>query len=427
MDWRRVDCVPGHATLMISVYPRASGSSAVWGFRPGPHGPPRAKVLRAEPGAIPGRAYGLIHWERCGRTRRRRCLRRCPGAVPPGLRLCWLLARRRRTVPAAVFGAGPGVAGFPDPGPFLPIVGCLLPLAAFVQCSCLLGLALFCFPGIHLRAHRVRHLVPHLPSELGRPGKVEGPPEVALAVVPELPVLLCPLDGPLADVELSRGWMALLWSRVRCDVQLQPLVLFACPLGVGWLLAIAVIAAPESSVCQALPCCWRGSVARCWSGILCLVARWPGPRLLGVRLASSMRHLPRPHASQWRAGTVPQREDMGLTVSTPRVPGEGMGVRPQWQAGGVPAQRAGQWRGGREGAQWRGGPEVARWQAGAVPSVVHRPAVAAPTVLERALRRDTGRSMVPGPALALAPGQSGPPGTAQARETGRVGPLQKAG
>ena len=56
----RIDRVPAHATLVISAYPRGAAASRLLGFWLAPCMPSRAKVLRAGPAAIAGRAYVLI-------------------------------------------------------------------------------------------------------------------------------------------------------------------------------------------------------------------------------------------------------------------------------------------------------------------------------------------------------------------------------
>lgn len=43
----RIDCVPGHAVLVINTYPRRSAPGTVLGFRLAPSSPSGAKVLRA--------------------------------------------------------------------------------------------------------------------------------------------------------------------------------------------------------------------------------------------------------------------------------------------------------------------------------------------------------------------------------------------
>ena len=76
----RVDCVPVHAALAISAYPRSSAPGTVLGFRRAPSRPPGAKVLRARLAVIARRAYGSIVHEDGDVG----CLRRPPEAGPPG-------------------------------------------------------------------------------------------------------------------------------------------------------------------------------------------------------------------------------------------------------------------------------------------------------------------------------------------------------
>ena len=76
----RIDCVPVHAALAISAYPRSSAPGTVLGFRRAPSRPPGAKVLRARLAVIARRAYGSIVHE-VGDVG---CLRRPPEAGPPG-------------------------------------------------------------------------------------------------------------------------------------------------------------------------------------------------------------------------------------------------------------------------------------------------------------------------------------------------------
>ena len=116
---RRVDCVSAHATLVINVYPRRSAAGSVLGFGLAPSTPPGAKVLRAGLAVIARRAYVLLgHDDGVDR-----CLRRCPGAVPPGLRLCLMLSGSRHTAPraASAFG-GAWVLRFSDAGALHPVV-----------------------------------------------------------------------------------------------------------------------------------------------------------------------------------------------------------------------------------------------------------------------------------------------------------------
>jgi hypothetical protein len=119
----RIDCVPGHATPVIDVYPRGPASGQLPGFRLAPSGPPRAKVLRAGQAVIAWHAYeSIVH----GVLILKGCLRRCPGAVPPGLRLIMARSHPGHTAPRTVLLMRAGVAGLADPLSFLPVVALLL-------------------------------------------------------------------------------------------------------------------------------------------------------------------------------------------------------------------------------------------------------------------------------------------------------------
>ena len=168
-----IDCVPGHAALRIGAHPRGSASRRSQGIRLAPRGPPRAEVLRAWPGVTPGRAYGSIGHRRDERRRRSRCLRRCPGAAPPGWRLRFLLSHSGRAAPRAVAATWARVGGLADAGALLPVVRLLLVLVAdiiFLPLEmCTLGGVELGVPLVHLLPHGGAHLVPHLASEFWRP------------------------------------------------------------------------------------------------------------------------------------------------------------------------------------------------------------------------------------------------------------------
>ena len=118
----QIDCVSAHALLAISRYPRGPASGRVWRFRLAPHTPSGAKVLRAGPAVIAGRAYDVMkHW-----INQWWCLRCCPGAVPPSLHLIIFVPRSGRTTPLAVFVGRARVTSLPNACPFEKIVACLL-------------------------------------------------------------------------------------------------------------------------------------------------------------------------------------------------------------------------------------------------------------------------------------------------------------
>jgi hypothetical protein len=174
LDWvlLPVDCVPGHAAMMIITYPRGSASGTVWGFVPAPHWPSRAKVLRAGPGVIPGRAYVFaFHLGLVRRRERTMCIWSCPGAVPPGWRLFLQLAHSGCTVPRALSAFWAGVTRLADACPFLPVVGHLLQHIVVVVLvvggghdprGTLLTQLQRLLPIVELQPHRGAHLVPHL-------------------------------------------------------------------------------------------------------------------------------------------------------------------------------------------------------------------------------------------------------------------------
>ena len=124
----RIDGVPAHATLVISVYPRGAAASRLLGFRLAPSTPSGAKVLRAELAVIARRAYGLIvHVDGV-----HKCLRCCPGSVPPGWHLCLTRSHPRRTVPRAVSAVWAWILCLADAFTLLPIVATGLQMGADV-------------------------------------------------------------------------------------------------------------------------------------------------------------------------------------------------------------------------------------------------------------------------------------------------------
>ena len=203
----RLDCVLAHAVLGISTYPRGT-------FGPGTAhrllrtlcSSPGAEVLRAEPAVIAGRACELIL----------HCVwvagwgRRCPGAVPPGWRLCLLLSHPGRTVPRAVAAFGAWVLGLPDSCTFFPVVAHLFGslVAACGHGSLNQGWRLasgffFCrVPHVHQVADTRTDLVPCLAPLLGRPRQIQGLPKVVvLRVLLEDVVSLDPALWPIVDVQ----------------------------------------------------------------------------------------------------------------------------------------------------------------------------------------------------------------------------------
>lgn len=125
----RIDYVAVHVLLAISRYPRGAAPSRLPSFRRAPCMPSGAKVLRARPAVIAGRAYGLIEH---GFGLPVGCLRRCPGSVPPGWRLCLLLSHPGRTAPRAVWAPRPWVLRLPQALSFFPIVTCRFRLGQLI-------------------------------------------------------------------------------------------------------------------------------------------------------------------------------------------------------------------------------------------------------------------------------------------------------
>ena len=60
LDTCRVDCVPAHATLVISAYPQGNALGTLQRFRLALCKPSGVKVLHAGPAAIAGHAYGFM-------------------------------------------------------------------------------------------------------------------------------------------------------------------------------------------------------------------------------------------------------------------------------------------------------------------------------------------------------------------------------
>lgn len=119
------DGVSAHATLVISVNPQGCALGSLQRFRLVPCEPPGAKVLRARPAVIAGRAYDWIShcvwvahklwgWHGPDATPSVACLKLCeslPWSVVPG----WVVVRTEIDWRSRVLG-------FPKSLPFLPIV-----------------------------------------------------------------------------------------------------------------------------------------------------------------------------------------------------------------------------------------------------------------------------------------------------------------
>jgi hypothetical protein len=198
---RRVRC----AVLCVLVAVRAPTAGGLLGL----HGcwfffPSAGATVRATGVVVGGLGAGVIPLCKlpCG------CLRRCPGAVPPGLRLRFVASHPGRTAPGVVFVVvGTRVAGLANARSFLPIVAQHLRPSHGGRCELRLPRRLGrlrCFPSVHLLPHADTHPVPCLVPQLAWPGEVPRPPAFTVPVVcAERGVLCLPFLRPLGAVDAS--------------------------------------------------------------------------------------------------------------------------------------------------------------------------------------------------------------------------------